>query len=197
MERHKTVGAYIEHHEQWQEALIRLRELLLTTDLEETVKWGAPVYALNGKNIVGIGAFKSYVGLWFYQGALLSDAKGKLMNAQEGVTKALRQWRFNGVDEMDDALILTYVKEAIANQQAGKEIKPTRKPLVVPDELKAALQKHLKAKQHYEAMGLTKQREYADYISDAKREATKQKRLEKILPMIADNKGLYDKYKNC
>jgi uncharacterized protein YdeI (YjbR/CyaY-like superfamily) len=39
---------------------------------------------------VGIGGFKSYFGLWFHQGALLTDKAGVLINAQEGRTKALR-----------------------------------------------------------------------------------------------------------
>jgi uncharacterized protein YdeI (YjbR/CyaY-like superfamily) len=46
--------------------------------------------------VVGIGSFKSYFGLWFHQGALLSDDENVLINAQEGKTKALRQWRHSG-----------------------------------------------------------------------------------------------------
>ncbi len=69
--------------------------------MKETIKWGAPVYTLDYKNIVGLGAFKSYVGLWFFQGALLNDEKKKLINAQEDKTKALRQWRFNSVKKIE------------------------------------------------------------------------------------------------
>lgn len=68
-----------------------LRRLLLTLPLEETVKWGSPCYTCKGRNVVGIGGFKQYFGLWFFQGALLEDAGGRLVNAQEGKTKALRQ----------------------------------------------------------------------------------------------------------
>ncbi len=92
--RHKTVDDYIEAAEPWQDELIRLRKILRSTDLEETVKWGAPCYTHDGKNVVGMASFKSYVGLWFHQGALLGDKKKVLINAQEGKTKALRQWRF-------------------------------------------------------------------------------------------------------
>ena len=53
-------------------------------NLEENVKWGTPVYSLNGKNVVGITAFKSYVGLWFFQGIFLKDPFKYLVNAQEG-----------------------------------------------------------------------------------------------------------------
>ena len=49
------------------------------------------------------------------------------MNAQEGITKAMRQWRFNSLKEIDGKLIKAYVKEAVENQNAGKEIKPVKK----------------------------------------------------------------------
>lgn len=59
----KTVDRYLLKHKNWQAELEVSREILLANDLVEEVKWGAPVYTVNGKNIVGIGAFKSYVGL--------------------------------------------------------------------------------------------------------------------------------------
>ena len=198
MKRFKTVDEYIDHFEEYQRELKLLRKTALSVGLEETVKWGAPVYTVNGKNVLGLGAFKSYVGLWFHQGALLKDKSKKLLNAQEGKTKALRQWRFDSFEEMDAKLIRSYMEEAVANQQAGKEIKPERKkPLVIPDELAAALDDDPKLKACFEEFTLGKKREFADHISEAKRAETKTKRLEKIIPMILEKKGLHDKYRNC
>ena len=159
---------------------------------------GAPVYTIDGKNIVGIAAFKSYVGLWFFQGTMLKDKKKKLINAQEGITKALRQWRFTSKNEMDENLIKEYLLEAIDNQKKGKVIKHTKnKPLDLPIDLSKALNKNKKLKTIFEKLTLSKQREYAEHISTAKREDTKMKRLEKIIPLILEKKCLYDKYKNC
>ena len=73
MEREKTVSKYIEATDQWRDELIELRKILLACKLVETVKWGMPCYTLDGKMVVGLGAFKSFVALWFYQGALLRD----------------------------------------------------------------------------------------------------------------------------
>ena len=126
MESFKTVDDYIASSGQWQNALIKLREIMLSTALAETVKWGVPVYTFAGKNIVGLAAFKSYVGIWFHQGAFLKDGKKKLINAQEGKTTALRQWRFNSIEEIDVDLIKAYVFEAIENQKLGKEITPAK-----------------------------------------------------------------------
>lgn len=193
------VDAYIEKKEQWSKELSKLRNTLLELPIEETIKWGAPTYTFDGKNVVGLGAFKNYCGLWFFQGGLLKDEQKVLMNAQEGKTKAMLQWRFNTIDEIDTNLIKTYVLEAIENQKAGKVIKPQRntKPLVIPEIFQQALDKDSRLKEQFESFSLSHKREYADHISEAKREATKQRRLEKIIPMILEKKGLHDKYKNC
>ena len=152
-----------------------------------------------GKNIVGMAGFKNHFGLWFFQGALLKDKNKVLLNAQEGKTKAMLQWRFSSMEEIDVELIKDYVLEAVKNQKQGKEIKPQRnqKPLIIPELLQKELDANVALKEKYETFSLSKKREYADYISEAKREATKQSRLEKIIPMILEGKGLHDKYKNC
>ncbi|WP_229838729.1 YdeI/OmpD-associated family protein [Roseivirga thermotolerans] len=194
----KTVSDYIIKHSEWQNELILLKDLVLSQPLEETIKWGAPVYTFKGKNIVGLGAFKSYVGLWFFQGALLKDKEQKLVNAQEGKTQAMRQWRFNSLSEIEanSSLITDYVKEAVANQKAGKEIKPKAgKPLEIPLELQEVLHKDTELKEAFEALNLTRKRDFAEYITLAKRAETKQSRLEKIIPMIRQGIGLNDKYK--
>lgn len=198
MENSRRVEEYITKKGKWKGALTKLREIILSTPLEETIKWGMPVYTLNGKNVVGIGAFKSFVGIWFFQGALLKDEKNKLINAQEGITKALRQWRFTSEEEIerDREIIRQYVEEAINNQKLGKEIKPERqKPLVIPPELQERLAGLPELKAAFDSLSLSKQREFAEYISEAKRSETKQKRLEKITPLILNGIGLHDKYR--
>lgn len=198
MKSENAVDGYIKKHQQWAEELSELRNIIRSSELEETIKWGSPVYTLAGKNVVGLGAFKSYVGLWFFQGALLKDARHKLMNAQENKTKALRQWRFQSLEEIrsEAETIKAYLREAIANQKEGKSIKPERnKVLIIPDELAARLSEDGELKACFEALSKGKQREYAEYISEAKRAETRQKRLEKITPMILAGIGLHDKYR--
>ncbi len=196
MQRHKTVDDFIEAHPQWADMLTTLRRLILATEMDETVKWGFPVYTINGKNVVGLGAFKSYAGLWFFNGAFMADPAGKMVNAQEGKTKGMRQWRFASADEIDPALISSYLREAIDNQKAGKAIKPAKnKPLQIPAELENALAENAELNDCFSAMSLSCRREYAEYISEAKREATREKRLEKIVPMILRGEGMNDKYR--
>ncbi len=127
MKRASSVDEYIADAGAWQGELERLREILLSTELEEDVKWGAPCYTCDGKNVVGMAGFKSYFGLWFFQGALLKDDSQVLINAQEGRTKALRQWRMKTAKEIKPAIIKSYVREAIRLAKEGKQIAPARK----------------------------------------------------------------------
>ena len=194
----KNVEEYIEVHEYWQTELRQIREMLQETILEETIKWGAPTYTLKNKNVAGLAAFKNHIALWFFNGALLQQNTGLLVNAQENKTKALRQIRFEKGEEINTDILLPYVLEAIENQKLGKTIKASRKKdLKIPTELKLALKNDAELNESYCQLTSGKQREYADHISEAKREATRAKRLEKIIPMIKQGIGLHDKYKNC
>ncbi|MEQ9009735.1 MAG: YdeI/OmpD-associated family protein, partial [Ekhidna sp.] len=191
----KTPEEYFSWNEEYRPLLEKLRSLLLSTELEEKMKWGIPTYCLQNKNIAGIGAFKNYAGLWFFNGSFLKDEAKVLINAQEGKTKGMRQWRFRSIEEIDEKLVLQYIAEAIQNQKDGKEIKPEKKALIIPVELKEALASDSQLVEAFDSMTLSCRREYAEHISEAKRPETKQKRLEKIKPMILKNVGLNDKYK--
>ena len=196
MQSFKTVDEFISQAKQWKEELMQLREILRETELTEGIKWGAPIYTYKGKNVVGMAGFKSYVGLWFHQGVLLKDPKKKLINAQEGVTKALRQWRMASGKEIDARAIKAYVKEAIGHVEDGKEIKPLpRKKTAIPKELAAALKKNPAAGKAFKLLAPFKQREYSEYIAEAARPETKEKRIGKILPLVQKGMGLNDKYR--
>ena len=194
----KTVDQYIEKHPDWSDEICTLRELLLSTELQETIKWGGPVYTVNGKNVVGIGAFKNHCALWFFQGALLKENTALLQNAQEGKTKALRQIRFEKGDDIPTGILRKYVLEAVQNQIEGKEIKPVKgKEVDRPVLLDTAFEGDSDLKKAFFDLTPGKQREYCQYLQEAKRDATKLSRLEKITPMIKAGQGLHDKYKNC
>ena len=194
----KKVDAYIKKHEQWSDILSAARKVMLSTEMEEAVKWGTPTYTLDGKNVVGLAGFKNHCALWFHNGSFLKDADKVLQNAQEGTTRGLRQWRFEQGDKFNARKVKAYVKEAIENQRAGKEIKPStqKKQLNVPEELAQALKKNAKLKKAFEALTPGRRREYADHVGSAKQEKTRLSRLEKITPMVLAGQGLNDKY-NC
>jgi len=198
MKRAAHVEKYIASGGEWKEALQLLHELFASTILVESIKWGMPVYTLNNKNVAGFSAFKSWAGIWFYQGVFLKDKKAMLINAQEGTTKGLRQWRFKSVHEIRTHrdTILAYLDEAIRNQEQGKEIKPYRnKAHDIPQELEQAFKQDPSLKESFDTLTLSKKREFAEHIGSAKREETRQQRLQKAIPMILKGIGLSDKYR--
>ena len=197
MEKNKTADAYYATGHHYQEAIVHLRNLAKTTEAIETCKWGMPVYTINNKNVFGICRFKAFFGVWFYQGVFLKDPKGVLRNAQEGKTKAMRHWNFTSIEEIDDEGVLAYINEAIENQKLGKEIRPEKKgaAYAMPSQLKEALEKNSKLHTSFKAFSPYKQKEFAEYINEAKQEKTKRNRLEKILRMIEKGVGLNDAYR--
>lgn len=198
----KRVDAYIKKHEQWSALFNKAREILLAANLEETIKWGTPTYTLDGKNLIGMAGFKNHCALWFHNGVFLKDPNKLLVNAQEGTTRGLRQWRFGPEDKLPVTALRSFIKEAIANQRAGKQIKP-KKPatkatkLSLPAELQAALAKSARLSKAFSSLTPGKQKEYAQHIGSAKQEKTRLSRLEKAKPLILAGAGLHDKYKNC
>ena len=191
----QKVDSFIENQTQWKEKLQQLREVFQQTELKEEVKWGKPTYTLDGKLVAAMADFKNHIALWFHQGVYLKDKHKKLINAQEA--KALRQWRFEKDDTIDSELVLEYIEEAIANAAAGKEMKKeVKKDISIPEILQKALETDKVLKESYQKLTPGRQREYAEHIGEAKREATQQSRLEKCAEMIKQGVGLHDKYKN-
>lgn len=179
---------------QWEEELEILKNIINTTTLQETTKWGGTVYTHNGKNILGIGGFKSYFGLWFFNGAFLTDEKKVLVAANEN-TKALRQWRMNNKNEINPKLILHYIAEAIKNEEQGKALKPEKAAIITSTFFENILKEDKVLKVAFQKFTAFKQREFLEYIESAKQEKTKMSRFEKIKPMILQNIGLNDKYR--
>ena len=182
--------------EPWSEGLLKLRAMILSAGLREEIKWGAPTYYYQGKKIMAIFGFKNYFSIWFHQGVFLSDPAGVLVNAGEGRTRGLRQWRFASVSEIKPTLVRSYIQEAIRNAEAGKEIKPEKKAsIAMPKEMAAAWKKDKTLAKAFSSLTPGRQREYLEYIAEAKTEPTRLRRLEKSIPLILEGKGLNDRFK--
>lgn len=194
----KTVDQYILELEKWQDEVQLLREIILDSGLSECIKWGAPSYMWENKNVVGVAAFKSYVGLWFFQGGLLKDEGKLLVNVQDGKTKAMRQWRFTSIDQIADSPLTEYLMESIEYFKQGVTIKAepkTKTALAMSHHLHEALNADEVLATKWQTISPACKREYAEYINEAKKDETKINRIEKIIPMILQSKGLNDKYK--
>lgn len=180
---------------QWPDELEVLKSIINKTELVETTKWGGIVYTINSKNVLGIGGFKDFFTIWFFKGVFLKDEAKILVNANKGVTKSLRQWRFTSKDEINEKLVLQYINEAIAVEKAGMAIKPEKKEAVIPERLQAELDASPELAAAFAKFSPYKQREFIELIETAKQEKTILARLEKVKPLILGGTGLHDKYR--
>ena len=180
---------------QWEEELLFLKSIIDKTELEETIKWGGPIYVYNKKNVIGIGGFKNYFAIWFLNGVFLKDKKKRLINAQEDKTKSMRQWRFTSKGDVNEKEVLEYILEAIENEKQGKIIKPSKKEAIVSELLQKEMDQNPALAEAFQKFSPYKQYEFLEYIETAKQEKTKLTRIEKVIPMILGNLGLNDKYR--
>ncbi|MDO5509440.1 MAG: YdeI/OmpD-associated family protein [Weeksellaceae bacterium] len=193
----KTVDEYIENQDIWRTQMQTLRQWLNETDLEETIKWGAPCYVHNKTNLVGLAGFKNHMAVWFHQGVFIDDKHQNLIASNEDTTKALRQWRLEKDELPEKAIFMDYVRQTIANTEKGVKHKSEQKELIIPEMLQQMLDEDDEFNRKFNELTRGKRVEYGEYIASAKQDKTRLARLEKIRPLIDEGKGLHDKYKNC
>lgn len=187
----------MDFQEQWKEEIDLLISLLRKTELMETEKWGIPVFTHNKKNVAGVAGFKEHIAIWFYDGVFLNDPQNRLINASEGKTKALRQLRFTKEEGIDEKLVLFYLDQAVENAKKGRKWVPEKstKEMEVPELLKTNFSSDKNLEKSFSDLTPYKQKEYIEYITEAKQDKTRVSRMEKIKPMILQGIGLHDKYR--
>ncbi|KGI77882.1 YdeI/OmpD-associated family protein [Oleiagrimonas soli] len=161
-------------------------------DIEETIKWGMPCFTVDGGIVCNMAAFKQHCAfnLWHGKqvlGESADDAMGQFGRIQK---KA---------DLPPKKELVTLLKQAVRLRREGTAAprKRAAKPEApVPDDLAAALKlkKHAKARATFEGFPPGQRREYIEWITEAKREATREKRLATTLEWLAEGKQRNWKY---
>ncbi|WP_020566682.1 DUF1801 domain-containing protein [Neolewinella persica] len=173
-----------------------MREVLLTTDMEENIKWNIPVYGYGKKNVVSLFYAKSYLGVWFVNGALLADPNQLLVNASPEKTVGQRQLRFENSDVVDLELLRGFVEEAIQLQKDGIEfVAGPALETEIPPELQAEMEADPALAAAFADFAPYKQREFCELITTAKRADTKERRLISAVQMIRAGEAPGDKYR--
>jgi uncharacterized protein YdeI (YjbR/CyaY-like superfamily) len=187
------VNKFLKKSKQWQKEIAKLRSIILTTKVEESLKWNLPCYSYYGNNVAIIQPFKARLGMMFFKGSLLKDPKQVLVsngpNSQAG-----RRFEFASVDEIIKLkpTIKAYIKEAIAIEKSGKKVEFNKNPQALPPELKKTFVKNPKLKMAFNSLTPGRQRAYILHFAGAKQSATRQSRIEKCTPLILEGKGLSD-----
>lgn len=177
----------------WREELEILRSIILQSPLVETLKWNAPCYMIDDKNVIIIQGFKEYFAIMFFKGSLLKDPYNIL--SQPGTVQAGRQIRFKNLEELIAAedTLKQYIEEAIAIEKSGAKV-AMKKPedVAMPEELKEKLSQDKALQQAFFQLTPGRQKAYNLYIGEAKQAKTRIERIEKNIARILKKKGLND-----
>ena len=178
----------------WKAELHQLRRIVLDAGLTETLKWGAPCYTYDGKNVAILGGFKGYCVLSFFKGALLKDEHGMLQKPGDH-TQSARILKFTSEREIveKEQILKDYILESIDLERNGQKVKFSKHPEPIPDELKKKLVADPALKKAFSVLTPGRQRAYILYFSAPKQSGTREARVEKYISKILQGKGINDR----
>lgn len=188
------VLAYIESLPEWsQNICTELRRIILAADpsIAEEWKWG-PHYSSNGM-VCGYGAFQKHIKFTFFNGSALKDPKGLFNHCVDN--EFSRSIKYTDISEVDAKTLTAYIKESVAANQKGFKRVVTDKSVDVPEDLQKALKANKKAAAFFEGLSYGYKKEFAEHVTTAKQEKTRQDRIAKIVGLCAEEKTLHHKYK--
>ena len=164
--------------------------------VEEAIKWGIPYFLHHGM-LGGMAAFKKHVGFGFWRSSELDDPE-QLFETGTGAKQSMCTAKVFDVKELPTQKVLVdYVKRAAKLNENGK---PTPKKASknistrVPADLADLLKKNKAAKTTYDALAPGQKRDYIEWITEAKRDATRQKRLKTTIEWLSEGKRRNWKY---
>jgi uncharacterized protein YdeI (YjbR/CyaY-like superfamily) len=197
------VDAYINKSAAFaQPILTHLRELVHKSvpDIEESIKWSMPFFTYKGQMFGNIAAFKAHCSFGLFGGAM------KAYLEEQGIAKNGNMGAMGKITTLKDLppnkVLAGYLKQAATLIDDGAKTmtrpKKAAKPAPeIPAELAAALKKNKAATKVWNDFAPGSQREYAEWITDAKRAETKEKRIAQAIEWIAEGKQRNWKYQNC
>jgi uncharacterized protein YdeI (YjbR/CyaY-like superfamily) len=191
--RDKRIDVYIAKAQPFAWPILEhLRELVhrACPQVEEAMKWSFPVFEYKGM-MCHMASFKKHCTFGFWKASLMKD-KTLLKNAGKENSMGHLGRIEKPEDLPSDKVLIGYIKEAMMLNEAGVKVekkKPTeKKPIIIPEYFKKALSKNLMAKQVFESFSPSNKREYLEWITEAKTESTRLKRLETAIIWMAEGK---------
>ena len=172
---------------------VRDRVHAVIPDVEETVKWSMPAYTLGGKIVLITAAFKAHMALNFWRGQ-------ELRGAQPSKDAMGQFGKLTSVDDLPANLDELIAKAAELSRSAPAPRKAKHAPKAAPGmhpEFAAALAKAAKAKAALESFPPSAQRDYLEWIAEAKQDSTRQKRIATAVEWLSEGKRRHWKYQNC
>ena len=203
--RNPAVDAYIAKSADFARPILKhVRKLVHKgcPKIEETIKWGVPAFEREGI-VAMMAAFKRHVAFGFWRERLIRERLGA--DADRAFPKDAKLGmggrRYHTRDELPpDAVIVLAVKFAVELNESG--VRPKREvkrkpPPKMPPYLVAALKKNTKARATFARLTPGQQREYVEWLVEARQEATRERRLAQAVAWLAEGKRRYWKYQDC
>jgi uncharacterized protein YdeI (YjbR/CyaY-like superfamily) len=203
--KNAKVDAYIAKAQPFAQPILRhLRGLMheACPGVEETIKWSMPFFEYRGSILGNMSAFKQHCafGFWGVEiRAVLREAEAVRGDAMGTLGRITRVEDLPAEKEM-----LGWIRQAAGMVEAGKYtspiaarqrvVKPAKPPLKVPADFATALKKSKKAAAVFADFSPSCKREYVDWIVEAKREETRQKRIATAVEWIGEGKQRQWKY---
>jgi uncharacterized protein YdeI (YjbR/CyaY-like superfamily) len=194
--RDPRIDAYIDKAGDFARPVLRhFRELVHATidGAGETVKWGMPHFTHNGKNIAGMAAFKAHCAVMIHGAGRQGEAAENGGMGSYGKIASLEELP----DDNELATKLIEARERIDTAGSAVKRPPKREPkaeLPVPQDFAAALRENPKAQATFEGFPPSQRREYVEWVSEAKQDATRAKRLATSIEWLAEGKRRNWKY---
>ncbi len=198
MSREERIDAYIAKAQPFARPIlekVRERVHAVIPDVEEAMKWSMPAYLLGGKLVLISAAFKAHTALNFWRGQELGGG--------EANADAMGQFgKIKSLDELPaDAELDRLIREAAELSKSAPTPRKTKhEPKPAPEmhpEFAAALARAPKAKTTLEAFPPSAQRDYFEWILEAKQDSTRQKRIATAVEWLSEGKRRHWKYQNC
>ena len=208
MSRDPRIDAYIEGAAPFaQPILSHVRDLVheACPQVEETIKWGMPTFVHAGGILCGMAAFKQHASFGFWKHALVVGEGGQADTAPGDDRPRDGMGSYGKLASLKDLppkkTLLAHIRKAAKLNEDGVKAPAQRKgakpPPQAPDDLAAALRKNKAAQATYDAFPPRCKREYVEWITEAKREETRVKRLAQAVEWMAEGKRRNWKYENC
>ena len=162
-------------------------------DVEETLKWGSPSFVYAGGLLCGMAAFKQHASFGFWKHALVVGVQPQEGMGSFGKLASVR-------DLPPKRTLIAYIRKAMALNEQGVKATGARKTtapkpsLATPPDLTAALKKNAAAKRTFDAFPPSHRREYVEWITEAKRQETRERRLGQAIAQLAEGKTRHWKY---
>lgn len=195
MSREPRIDAYIAKAQPFARPIlekVRERVHAVAPDIEEAMKWSSPAYCRNGKIVLGTAAFKAHAALHFWRGQELGVATSMEAMGQFGKLTSVEDLPTN-LDELI-ARAVELAASAPAPRKTKHEPKP---PAEMHPEFAAALAKAPAAKATLDGFPPSAQREYLDWIGEAKQDSTRARRIADSVQWLGEGKRRHWKYANC